>query len=279
MNSAASETLALVREALKRWPRPEGHALVVGLCGAQGSGKSTLCAALEAVLRSEGEVCITVGLDDYYLCRAERAALARGVHPLLTTRGPPGTHDIEALTQTLDALRQGERVRLRCFEKAADDVAPDDSWPEAPPGATLVLLEGWCVGAAPQAEADLRRPQNALEAQDDSDGGWRSFVNAALAGPYQALFAKLDRLILLRPPGFEIVHAWRAQQERTTAEAAAAQGLSTSALMDEAALGRFIQHYERLTRAIIAEMPNRADLTIQLDEIRRPVSAQNSDGF
>jgi D-glycerate 3-kinase len=35
--------------------------------------------------------------------------------------------------------------------------------------------------------------------------------------------------------------------------------------MDEAALQRFIMHYERLTRHILAEMPERADLVLRLD--------------
>jgi len=41
--------------------------------------------------------------------------------------------------------------------------------------------------------------------------------------------------------------------------------------MDDAELARFVQHYERLTRHIIAEMPGRADVVIRLDEARRVV--------
>jgi D-glycerate 3-kinase len=39
--------------------------------------------------------------------------------------------------------------------------------------------------------------------------------------------------------------------------------------MDDAALRRFIMHYERLTRHILAEMPGRADLVAELDRNRR----------
>jgi D-glycerate 3-kinase len=34
--------------------------------------------------------------------------------------------------------------------------------------------------------------------------------------------------------------------------------------MDGAQLDRFVQHYERLTRHILAEMPGRADLVLHL---------------
>jgi D-glycerate 3-kinase len=35
--------------------------------------------------------------------------------------------------------------------------------------------------------------------------------------------------------------------------------------MGTAALQRFIMHYERLTRAMLDEMPNRADLVLELN--------------
>jgi D-glycerate 3-kinase len=265
------DALRRVLQALAGWPRPAERPLLVGLCGAQGSGKSTLCEGLERSLAQTGEPCVIVGLDDYYLSRAVRAVLARDVHPLFATRGPPGTHDIPALAATLEALMAGQTPRLRRFDKASDDVAPQSAWPLAPAGASVVVLEGWCVGAQAQATEALTAPQNALEAQEDPEGIWRGFVNAALAGVYQSLFSRLDRLILLRPPSFDVVFGWRAQQEATTAKRADAAGLPAPALMNEAALARFIQHYERLTRAIMAEMPDRADLTLQLDAQRQVV--------
>jgi D-glycerate 3-kinase len=38
--------------------------------------------------------------------------------------------------------------------------------------------------------------------------------------------------------------------------------------MGEARLDRFVQHYERLTRHILAEMPGRADLVLNLSPDR-----------
>jgi D-glycerate 3-kinase len=38
--------------------------------------------------------------------------------------------------------------------------------------------------------------------------------------------------------------------------------------MDDAGIARFISHYERVTRHILAEMPQRADHLISLDSQR-----------
>jgi D-glycerate 3-kinase len=121
----------------------------------------------------------------------------------------------------------------------------------------VVLFEGWCVGARPQPAAALTRPVNALERDADPDGRWRTFVNTALAGAYAPLFARIDRLVLLQAPGFEVVAGWRAEQE-------AKLRARTGRGMDEAEIARFVAHYERLTRWILQEMPPRADLVFPL---------------
>ena len=41
--------------------------------------------------------------------------------------------------------------------------------------------------------------------------------------------------------------------------------------MDEAALDRFVMHYERLTRWMLEEMPARADIVIQIGADQRPL--------
>ena len=69
--------------------RQRGSTLLVGVHGGQGTGKTTLCRVLELLLADAGLSCLSLSLDDYYLARAERAALAEQVHPLLATRGCP----------------------------------------------------------------------------------------------------------------------------------------------------------------------------------------------
>lgn len=242
-----------IEEAVRSAPRLP---LVVGICGAQGSGKSTLAAHLAERLGGAGLRLATLSLDDLYKTRSERQRMAREVHPLFATRGVPGTHDVALGLETIAALERGEAAPLPRFDKSADDRAPREGWPLAPAGTQVLLLEGWCVGARPLP--DVSEPVNALETLEDPSGLWRSHANAALAGEYQHLFARIDLLVLLAAPGWEVVAKWREQQE---AELRAKGG---AAVMNPAQVSRFIQHYERLTRWILEEMPMRADLTVRL---------------
>jgi len=238
--------------------------LVVGLCGAQGSGKSTATLVIAHLLRGRGLAVASLSLDDLYLTRAERQALAARVHPLLATRGPPGTHDIALGEAVIDGLCRAGATAIPSFDKAVDDRRPGADWPVFEGPADIVLLEGWCVGAVPQPDAALVQPINDLERQEDAEGVWRRYVNDALAD-YQPLFARLDRLILLEAPSFAVVERWRGEQEAKLRETAAG---AASRVMTDAELVRFIQHYERLTRRILEEMSARADAVATLDERR-----------
>ncbi len=243
--------------------------LILGLCGAQGSGKSTLAAGLRDRLTADGMRVAILSLDDLYLGSAARDALARDIHPLLRTRGVPLTHDVTHGMAILDAVRAGQAVPLPRFDKARDEPEPAVDWPLAPPDLDLLIFEGWCVGARPQGTETLVEPVNTLERNDDRDGRWRRAVDAALATDYAALFDRIDRLALLAAPGFEVVARWRTEQEDALRDRLVTAGRPTDGLMDRRAIERFIAHYERLTRWILREMPERADLVLRLDPMRR----------
>lgn len=235
---------------------PHRLPLVVGISGAQGSGKSTLVAQLAGLLDASGVRTASLSLDDLYKTRAERKQLAAQVHPLFATRGVPGTHDIALGLGAIAALERGEDVPLPRFAKAADDRLPVAEWPRARERCEVLLLEGWCLGA--RAPADVAVPVNPLEAEEDPLAVWRRHANTALAGEYQTLFARLDLLVLLAAPDWNVVAHWREQQE------AQLRGQGGPAVMSPAEVTRFIQHYERLTRWILEELPARADLVVRL---------------
>jgi len=239
--------------------------LIVGLCGAQGSGKSTIAAVLAERIADT----VVLSLDDLYVPRAERERLAQVVHPLLKTRGVPGTHDVTLGETILADLRAGRPVKLPRFDKAIDDRAPESTWPRVT-GARLAIFEGWCVGARPQPDEALENPVNALEDDEDPDEIWRHYANDALAGPYQALFA-VDALVFLAAPDFDVVYQWRQQQEHALAAEITAGTRSGRAMSDEE-VGRFIQFYQRLTGHIMREMPDRADLVVRLDANRKVIA-------
>lgn len=266
--SRLTASLEIVAQAAAGWldagPRP----LILGICGSQGSGKSTLARGLTERL---GVRAATLSLDDLYLGKAARAELARDIHPLLATRGVPLTHDVALGCAILDAVKAGQPVHLPRFDKASDEPLPVSGWSAVDGPLDLLIFEGWCVGAAAQPDADLTDPVNDLERTEDLHGIWRRAVNEALAGPYQALFAHIDRLVLLAAPGFEVVQDWRTQQEVELRATLAAQGRDPALAMTDAQIARFIQHYERITRAILQEMPRRADLTLWLGPDRQVI--------
>jgi len=243
--------------------------LVVGICGSQASGKSTLTAVTRRLLEDRGLKVALFSLDDLYLTHAERLALGREVHPLLATRGVPGTHDVALGLALIEALRRPDEIALPAFDKAGDDRRPLADWPHFGGPADVILFEGWCVGARPQDAEALAMPVNDLERTRDPDGTWRAFANAALAGPYQDLFGRIDLLVLLRAPGFEVVLEWRREQERKLRARLAREGGDAARTMSDDQVADFIAHYERLTRWILEEMPGRADIVIALDEQRR----------
>lgn len=238
---------------------------VVGLCAAQGAGKSTACAAVQQDLAARGLRVAVLALDDFYLTRAERQDLARREHPLFATRGVPGTHDAGLLAATLDALRvapDGGTVAWPRFDKAADDRSPTHHhWRGRP---DLVLLEGWCVGLPPEPASRLAAPVNDLERDEDADGRWRAAVNAALGADYARAWSRLDARVALLAPDWSVVAQWRGEQERGIADRT-----GPGRLHDGAALRRFLAHYERLTRWSFEIMPGEVDLAAWLDMDRR----------
>jgi D-glycerate 3-kinase len=242
--------------------------LVVGLTGPQGSGKSTLAAKAPERLAAAGLRAAVLSLDDLYLPKADRQRLAADVHPLLATRGVPGTHDVALGLEVLDRLASAGRTAVPSFDKGVDDRRPPSAWPIVDGPIDLVVFEGWCVGARPQPEAALAAPVNDLERSRDPDGVWRHYVNAALAGPYQALFGKIGFQALLQAPSFDVVLGWRLQQEHDLRARSPGKGQT------DAEIAVFIQHYERLTRWIAEEMPGRAEAAVQLGLQREVVEAR-----
>ena len=247
---------------------------IIGVNGAQGSGKSTLCRLLQIVLeKGFAKRVATFSIDDIYLTRIEREVLAIKVHPLLKTRGVPGTHDVNLGRQLLTGLRAlqaGQSIEIPVFDKSVDDRSPNKDFRQVTGPIDLVLFEGWCVGARPQRDEALAIPVNSLERGEDPDQTWRRYVNQQLANDYQQLFAEIDLLIMLKVPGMASVVEWRSKQEFKLAKAAP----DGHEIMNTKTLQRFIMHYERLTRAILAEMPDRADLVFKLSNKHQIVNVQ-----
>lgn len=259
------------------------RSVVVGINGSQGSGKSTLADFLAVMFEHSGLKCAVLSIDDVYLTKAQRQQLAQTIHPLLATRGVPGTHDIDLGVKTISQLLQADEdssIPLPRFNKAIDDRYPEKDWPIFSGRADIIILEGWCVGAHPQNSMELSQPINTLEANEDAQGLWRKYANDSLSKHYPALFNLLDWQIMLAAPSFDCVYAWRKEQEEKLRERVKSKGGNISGIMNDDELYRFIQHYERITRQLLREMPQRADWIFHLSEDHRILSSHNQrDGI
>ncbi|MBT8044335.1 MAG: hypothetical protein KJO79_05235 [Verrucomicrobiae bacterium] len=267
---ASFESLAVdfylpLAQSIVQWAQQQKDTpLVVGINGAQGTGKSTLSKVLALALEHEYQLnCAIISIDDIYLTRQERADLSKDVHPLLMTRGVPGTHDVSLGINLIQQLRDKNPVQLPIFDKSIDDRAPAEQWVACDKPVDVLLFEGWCVGAIAQEPEALAEPCNQLEATEDKDAKWRTYANQQLAGPYTKLFDLIDRLVMLKAPDFECVYQWRStQEEKLRARTDMTQNHS---VMNEEQIKRFIMHYERLTRWMFKEMPERADCLLELN--------------
>ena len=210
---AVLQTVADIDLPLAAWLAQEQDGKgcqILGISGGQGSGKSTRASLLaELLTHGFGKKVVTFSIDDIYLTHSERQQLAHDIHPLLATRGVPGTHDPLIglyLLRQLRAADEGDIIPLPLFDKAIDDRLPPEQWRSATGPVDLVIFEGWCVGAMPQSADELLIPINALEQHDDPDGIWRRYVNDELSRAYIDLFAEIDILLLLQVPGMAQIY-------------------------------------------------------------------------
>ncbi len=237
--------------------------LFISINGAQGSGKSTLTHFLQQLIEVETPLRVAnISLDDFYATRRQREILSKSIHPLLKTRGVPGTHELELMQSTLFSLLQGKASRIPRFDKAMDDRLAEEQWTEQP-AVDIVLFEGWCNHSPAQSAAELVQPINQLEAEEDKDGSWRHYANQHLKLYHEKIFSHADLCIMLKAADFEHVYQWRCLQEHKLRNSHS--GHDKQRTMSDAQLARFIQHYERISRHSLKHLPQLADIVIPVN--------------
>lgn len=250
---------ALLVEQARTLNRP----LIVGLNGSQGSGKSTLAAFLRRVISECSEFdCHVLSIDDFYLTKDDRETLGKEIHPLLSTRGVPGTHDVDWMSAVVDSLKANEfgKIDLPVFDKLRDDRSKTVRLLDFGAKETVVILEGWCVGVPAQPDEVLSQPISHFEAVNDVDADWRRHVNQRLASDYADLFAKLDCLSMLYPPSFETVYDWRVDQEMRLIQAMSSSGSQLEKRgMNPRQIRQFVENFRRVSMHAIEVLPGIAD--------------------
>lgn len=233
---------------------------LLGVSGGQGAGKTTLCGALTQALSARNKNCLSLALDDFYLSKSARAALAFDIHPNCMTRGVPGTHDVSLLADTLARLKQADpdtQTPLPAFSKSLDDRLPSSDWGHYSGRPDIIILEGWCVGGRTEFLAD--QPATDWERKTDSHNIWKQW-SLAQAETYRPIWDACDATLLLRQESFEAVIDSRWLQEQGNA---AESGIWQFENRD--AVAAFCAHYESWTMAIWRHLPTTADFTVIRD--------------
>lgn len=241
--------------------------ILVAIHGSQGSGKTTLAAVLALLLEQlHHRNAIALSIDDFYLTLAERQQLAKNIHPLLATRGVPGTHDMQLTLDTLQQLLHfNKAVQIPRFNKARDDRFATTQWLKLDKPVDVIILEGWCLGCEPQSNDELRTPVNELERKRDIDGRWRQYVNQQIEQRYLELNKLADIWVMLKAPSFDCVYEWRLEQEQKLAD----QHKQESNIMNADQIAEFIQFYQRITEHCLVILPPKMHFLFELGRGRQ----------
>ncbi len=183
----------LAKDIAQRHNKKPNTAYVLGIQGTQGSGKSTVAEFIKCLLVEQYHFnCVVVSIDDFYLTLDQRIELSHTIHPLLKTRGVPGSHDVPLAISIIEKLmsqQAGQSTQIPRFDKVSDDRQPAQCWSEHRGKIDVIIFEGWCVGVPSQSPKALKSPVNLLELNEDAQLVWRSYVNTQLANNYQAVVA------------------------------------------------------------------------------------------
>ena len=230
------------------------------IAGSQGSGKSTLTIVLKLVLEKfYKKKVMLLSIDDYYLSKNKRLELSKKIHPLLITRGVPGTHNIAALKKDIINFQKKKfPIVAPLFNKLKDDIS---SKKKITKKAEILLLEGWCCGSPPISRDYLFKNINRLESTLDKNKVWRQYYNSQLQKDYKKVFSLFDQQIYIQAPSFTYILKWRYAQEKRNALKS-----KDKKFMKKTDLRKFIQHYEKLTKWMIKTMPAKADMLIKIDK-------------
>ena len=242
---------------------------IIGLSGGQGAGKSTITDILKFILKERYglELCV-FSIDDFYKTKSERRIMSKKIHPLFSTRGVPGTHDVKMIHKVLKKLKDKnfKNVSIPRFDKSIDDRCIKSKWTKITKPPHIVIFEGWCVGAKHQNYVDLKKSINIMEKKFDPDFKWRKKVNNLLKNRYNKLFNKIDKLVYLKAPSFNCIYKWRLLQEQ---KLKLVSKNKKKEIMSKNKIKEFIMFYERITKQMMKDSIKISNLIIYLDEKHR----------
>ena len=246
----------------------------VGLAGGQGSGKTTISSLIKIILTKYFKLKVfRISIDDFYKTKKEREKLSKRIHPMLLTRGVPGTHNINMMLNFFkkSKSKKFKRLKLPTFDKAIDDRSKKDKWYDLREKPDVIIFEGWCVGARSEKNVTLKKTINSMEKFDDQKQIWRKYVNQQLKTKYKNLYSQLNCLIYLKAKNFKLLQKWRLKQERKLW--LKNKKSAKLKIMDKADVIRFMQTYQRITQNMFKNMPKYASIIFNLNSNHQIKSA------
>jgi D-glycerate 3-kinase len=246
----------------------------VGLAGGQGTGKTTISSLIRIILIKYFKLKVfRISIDDFYKTRKERISLSKRIHPMLLTRGVPGTHDINMMLSFFKKVKSKKfkRLKLPTFNKAIDDRSNKKSWYELNEKPDVIIFEGWCVGAKSESNNTLKKTINSMEKAKDQKKIWRKYVNYQLKSKYKNLYSQLNCLIYLKAKNFNLLQKWRLKQERKLWIKSKMK--SNSKIMSKGDVINFMQTYQRITQNMFRYMPKYASIIFNLNSNHQIKSA------
>ena len=246
----------------------------VGLAGGQGTGKTTISSLIRIILTKYFKLNVfRISIDDFYKTRKERISLSKKVHPMLLTRGVPGTHDINMMLNFFKKAKSKKfkRLKLPTFNKAIDDRFYKKKWYELKSKPDVIIFEGWCVGAKSEKNNSLKKSINSMEKVKDKKQIWRKYVNQQLKSKYKNLYSQLNCLIYLKAKNFILLQKWRLKQERKLW--LNSKRNSNLKIMNKEDIINFMQTYQRITQNMFRYMPKYASIILNLNSNHQIKSA------
>jgi D-glycerate 3-kinase len=240
--------------------------LIIGLAGGQGSGKTTISSILTLILQKYFKLNVfKISIDDFYKTRKDRKLLSKNKHPLLMTRGVPGTHDIDLMLSFFKKIKDKNFKSLQVpkFNKAIDDRCSKRLWYKIKKKPDIVIFEGWCVGARAQSSSQLEKPTNSLEKVYDQGSKWRTHVNNQLKTKYKRLFNQLDGLLYLKARNFNLLRKWRLKQERKLWDQK--KNKKNLKIMSNGDVINFMQTYQRITQQMFKDAIKSSSIIMDLN--------------
>lgn len=208
-------------------------------------GKSHLTGLLPAYLEKHYDLRLaTMSLDDFYLTHSDQVKLAQSEpdNPLLSGRGPAGTHDLPILEQCLAKLKsindrvsaksptvtKGQSLQLPIYDKSLFKGEGDRSKEvvEVQGPIDVVIFEGWMNGFGPlsndkleerYAEAGRQWPSSSLNDPARVMPTILLYSRSTLHSinqnlrQYEVLWDQIDCFVQIRPLDLSYVWSWRLQ--------------------------------------------------------------------